>query len=91
MRITHQYKLRPTNDQIAQMDSWLNLLRRQYNYRLHQRFDWWEMYRCDINSCPLTCSIAGLKDKPNYYGQKADLPNSKKLFSELKDVQSQVL
>lgn len=91
MRVTHQYRLRPTTNQIAQMDEWLDLLRRQYNYRLHERFDWYEMYRCDVNSCPLTCSIAGLKDKPNYYGQKADLVNSKKLFPEYKDIHSQVL
>lgn len=91
MRITHQYKLRPTNNQIAHMDDWLNLLRRQYNYRLYERFDWYEKYRCDVSSCPLTCSIAGLKDKPNYYSQKADLPNSKKLFPEYKNIHSQVL
>jgi putative transposase len=73
------------------MESWLNLLRRQYNYRLHERFDWDEMYRCDVNSCPVNCSIAGLKNRPNYYSQKADLPNSKKLFTEYKDIHSQVL
>lgn len=73
------------------MDEWLNLLRRQYNYRLHERFDWYEMYKCDINSCPLTCSIAGLKDKPTYYSQQNDLPNSKKLFPEYKNIYSQVL
>lgn len=91
MRITHQYRLRPTNSQIARMGNWLNLLRRQYNYRLYERFDWYEKYRCDVNSCPLTCSIAGLKDKPNYYSQQNDLPNSKNLFPEYKGVYSQVL
>lgn len=91
MRITHSYRLRPTSSQIALMDNWLNLLRRQYNYRLYERFDWFENYRCDVNSCPLICSIAGLKDKPNYYSQATNLPNSKKLFPEYKGVQSQVL
>lgn len=84
MRITYQYKLRPTNSQLAQMDDWINLLCRQYNYRLFERFDWYEMYRCDVNSCPLTCSIAGLKDKPNYYSQQNDLPNSKKSLPSTK-------
>lgn len=73
------------------MDNWLSLLRRQYNYRLYERFDWHEKYRCDINACPLTCSIAGLKDKPNYYSQQNDLPNSKQLFPEYKNVHSQLL
>ena len=49
------------------------------------------MYKCDVNSCSLTCSIAGLKDKPNYYSQQNDLPNSKKLFPEYKIIYSQVL
>lgn len=91
MRITHQYKIRPTKDQIAAMESWLELLRRQYNYRLGERFDWWEMYRCDINSCPLTCSIAAVKAKPGYNSQATDLPNSKELFPEYKALHSQVL
>ena len=39
----------------------------------------------------MTCSIAGLKDKPNCYSQQADLPNSKKLFPEYKNIYSQVL
>lgn len=74
------------------MESWLELLRRQYNYRLAERFNWWELNRCDINSCSLfSCSIEPLKDKPNYYSQANDLPNSKKLFPEYKNVQSQVL
>ena len=49
------------------------------------------MYRCDVNSCLLTCSIAGLKDRPNYYSQKANLVDSKKLFPEYKEIHSQVL
>lgn len=92
MRLTYQFKLRPTKAQIARMESWLELLRRQYNYRLAERFNWWELNRCDINSCSLvSCSIEKPKEKPNYYTQANDLPNSKKLFPEYKEVQSQVL
>ena len=91
MKMTYQYRLRPTNDQIAKMNNWLELLRRQYNYRLAQRLDWWQYNRCDINACPLTCSIAPLADKPNYNSQQNDLPNSKILFPEYKDIHSQVL
>ncbi len=92
MRITYQFKLRPTKSQVATMEYWLELLRRQYNYRLAERFNWWDLNRCEINSCSLvSCSIEKPKEKPNYYSQQNDLLNSKKLFPEYKNVQSQVL
>lgn len=92
MKITYQYRLRPTKQQIAIFESWLELLRRQYNYRLAERFNWWDSNRCDIDRCSLvSCSIAPLKDKPSYYSQATDLPNSKALFPEYKNVYSQVL
>ncbi len=33
MRIAYQYRLRPTDSQITLMNEWLELLRKQYNYR----------------------------------------------------------
>lgn len=39
------------------MIEWLNLLRRQYNYRLSQRFQWWESTRTPVNACPLNVSV----------------------------------
>lgn len=91
MIITYQYKLRPNKDQVAKMYTWLELLRRHYNYCLGQRFDWWEYNRCDVNSCPLTCSIAPLADRPNYYSQQNKLPETKELFPEYRNIHSQVL
>ena len=92
MRLTYQYRLRPTKQQIAFFESWLELLRRQYNYRLAERFNWWDSNRCDIDRCSLvSCSIAPLRDKPSYHSQATDLPNSKALFPEYKGVYSQVL
>jgi putative transposase len=91
MRTAYQYRLRPSSDQIALMDEWLELLRRQYNYRLGERFNWYEQNRCDINACPLICHLPELKDNPDFYSQKRDLVNSKKLFPEYADIYSQVL
>jgi putative transposase len=74
------------------METTLELLRRQYNYRLAERFSWWELNRCDINSCSIvSCSIAPLKNRPTYVSQANDLPNSKELFPEDKQIYSQVL
>lgn len=91
MRTAYQYRLRPTVPQVAQMSEWLELLCRQYNYRLGERFNWWEQNRCPVNACPLICHLPQLKDNPDFYSQKRDLVNSKVLFPEYKSVQSQVL
>lgn len=92
MKLTYSYKLKPTLDQAKKMETWLNLLRSQYNYRLAERFSWWEGNRCNVNSCSIvSCSIAPLKEKPTKYGQVNALPNSKKLFPYYKNIYSQVL
>jgi putative transposase len=91
MRIAYQYRLKPTKKQVAQLENWLDCLRRQYNYRLAERFSWWEQNRCDVNACPLVCHLPELRDNPDYYSQKRDLVNSKKLFPEYVDIHSQVL
>jgi putative transposase len=91
MRIAHQYRLRPTSNQVTLMSEWLDLLRRQYNYRLGERFNWYEPNRCDINACPLICYLPDLKDQPDFYFQKRDLVNSKALFPAYQNIHSQVL
>ncbi len=91
MRTAYQYRLRPTSVQIASMGEWLDLLRRQYNYRLGERFNWYEQNRCDINACPLICHLSELKDNPDFYSQKRDLLNSKKWFPEYRNINAQVL
>ncbi len=83
--------MRPNKQQIEVIENWLNLLRRQYNYRLGERFNWYEQNRSSINSCPLICHLPQLKNNPEYYSQKKDLINTKKLFFEYKMIHSQVL
>jgi putative transposase len=87
----YQFKLRLNTKQIELFDNWLNLLRRQYNYRLAERFNWYEQNLASVNSCLLICYLPELKEPPNYYSQKRDLVNTKALFAEYKTIQSQVL
>ncbi len=58
------------------MIEWLNLCRRQYNYRLSQRFRWWESTRTPINSCPLNVSVVPVdkiyQDIPEFRVQVRD-------------------
>lgn len=76
MKLTYQYKLRPTKEQNAIMIEWLNLLRRQYNYRLGQRFGWWEATRTSVNSCPLNVAVVPVnriyQDIPEFRTQIRD-------------------
>ena len=87
MITAYKYKLRPKKAQAHQIDQWLNLLRMQYNYRLSERFNWYETTRSPINSCSLvSCSIAPIVEQPDYYWQKRDLLNTKQLFPEYKSI-----
>lgn len=92
MRLAYQYRLRLTTEQKARINHWLELLRRHYNYLLGDRFDWWERNRCPINSCSILVShLPGLREQPEYYGQKRDLVRLKQLFPEYKDIHADVL
>lgn len=91
MRLAYQYRLLPTSEQQATLNRWLDMLRHQYNWMLADRFDWWAMNRCAVNACPLTCSIAELRDNPEYYGQKRSLVGLKRDRPWYKEIHSQVL
>jgi putative transposase len=92
MIAAHQYKLRPHKEQASQFEDWLGLLRMQYNWRRAERFNWFKFNRSPVNSCSLvSCSIAPTVKKPDYYWQKKDLLNTKKLFPEYAGIHSQVL
>jgi len=78
----------------------------QYNYRLAQRFNWYDETRCRIDACPLLCSIVPVEEifkdipvelvgKQGYVDwkalQKGDLPQTKVERPWYKDIYSQVL
>ncbi len=88
------------------MENWLEMLCAQYNYRLAQRFNWYDETRCRIDACPLVCSIVLVeeifRDIPaeyiNEHGyinwkalQQGDLPNTKVERPWYKEIHSQVL
>ena len=91
MKTAYQYKLLPTYDQRCRMNRWLNMLRSQFNWLLAERFDWWEMNRCPIDACPLTCSIAELRVRPEYYGQKRSVVPLKAERPWYRDICAQTL
>ena len=62
MQLTYKYKLKPSKPQIALFQTWIELCRRQYNFRVGQRFNWYEQTRTSINACPLNVSIVAVDD-----------------------------
>jgi putative transposase len=91
MNIAHQYKLRPTKQQVIEIERWLAMCCAQYNYLLADRFDWWERNRSPVNACPLVCHLPELRDNPDYYSQKKTLPKLKTTHPWYSEVYSQVL
>ncbi|MEQ9486616.1 RNA-guided endonuclease InsQ/TnpB family protein, partial [Coleofasciculus sp. F4-SAH-05] len=91
MRTAYQYKLRPTKQQVIELDRWLAMLCAQYNYLLADRFNWYEQNRSPVNACPLICHLPELRDPPDYYSQKKTLPQLKKTHPWYKEIYSQVL
>ncbi|MGD1711842.1 RNA-guided endonuclease InsQ/TnpB family protein [Dapis sp. BLCC M172] len=91
MIISHCYKIKPNQEQIAKIDNWLELLRRHWNYALGQRLDWLNRTRCQIDRCSLiSCPIREIPSKPDYHFQSAELKETKKLFPEYKEIYFEV-
>jgi putative transposase len=70
----YQYRLRPTTEQKLVLNNWLRICQYWYNKQLGERFDWWERNRSYTDRCPLICHLPELKGKPEFYGQKKQLP-----------------
>jgi len=77
MKYAYQYRLYPTSQQKVMLNHWLRVCQYWYNRMLGERFDWWEQNRCPVNACPLICYLPKLKDRPDYYNQKKQLPDIK--------------
>ncbi|CAA9423502.1 Transposase [uncultured Microcoleus sp.] len=91
MRTAYQYKLRPTKQQVVELDRWLSMLSAQYNYLLADRFNWYQENRSSVNACPLVCHLPELRENPDYYSQKKTLPQLKKTHPWYSEIYSQVL
>ncbi|NMG18934.1 RNA-guided endonuclease TnpB family protein [Brasilonema bromeliae] len=56
--LTYEFKLKPTQQQVALFEEWLETHRRVYNHALAERKDWYKSRSCQINACSLrSCYI----------------------------------
>ena len=74
MLYNYQYRTYPTTEQKLVFNDWLRICRYWYNLQLGERFDWWEKNRSYTDRCALVCYLPELKEKPEFYGQKKQLP-----------------
>ena len=57
MLLKYKYKLKPHKRQAVIISNWLEMARKQYNYRLSERLNWFEATRTLLNACPLNVSV----------------------------------
>ncbi len=74
MIFNYQYRTYPTTKQKLVLNDWLRICQYWYNRQLGERFEWWECNRSYTDRCPLICHLPELKEKPEFYGQKKQLP-----------------
>lgn len=74
MLYNYQYRLKPTTEQKLLLNNWLRICQYWYNRQLGERFDWWERNRSYTDRCSLVCHLPELKEQPEFYGQKKQLP-----------------
>lgn len=93
LNLTYSYRLYPDANQEAKMLDWLEQSRRVYNYALRERKDWMQSRRSRVDACSIQAEyiLAADAPYPNYYAQKKNLTQARKVIPELDAVHSQVL
>ncbi len=93
LNLSYEYKLKPTDEQISEIERTLIICRKVWNYALRERKDWINSRKCPINACSTLSEYIIPADAPypNYYAQAAGLTIAKELFPELKTVNAQML
>ncbi len=88
LNLSYEYKLKPTKEQISQIERILVICSKVWNYALRERKDWINSRKCSINACSIVNEYIIRADAPypNYYVQAALLTKAKELFPELKTV-----
>ncbi|MGB3207149.1 MAG: transposase [Crinalium sp.] len=93
LTLTYEYKLKPTKQQIEDIERILTVCRKVWNYALRERKDWVNSRKSKVNACSLECEYIIKADEPfpNYHIQAKRLTEAKKYSAELKSVNAQVL
>lgn len=67
MKVSYQYRVKPTTEQKIKLNHIRRLCQYLYNRMLGDKLDWWENNRCAVNSCSIiSCPLPEFRDNPNY-------------------------
>jgi len=67
MKVSYQYRIKPTTEQKLRLNHIRRLCQYLYNRMLGDKLDWWENNRCAVNSCSIiSCPLPKFRDNPNY-------------------------
>lgn len=93
LTLTYEYKLKPTAQQIKELENSLDVCRKVWNYALKERKDWIASRKCPINACSLQSEYIMAADAPypGFVHQCKALTQAKKTNSELTSVNAQSL
>lgn len=91
--LTYEFKLKPTQTQIATFEEWLETHRRVYNYALAERKDWYKSRSCQVNACSLHSEYIIPTDapRPTFANQCKSLTAARKESEFLLRVNAQSL
>jgi putative transposase len=91
--LTYEFKLNPTQSQVATFEEWLETHRRVYNYALAERKDWFKSRSCQVNACSLrSCYIIPADaPRPTFALQCKSLTAARKESEYLQRVNAQSL
>ncbi|NEQ87698.1 MAG: transposase [Moorea sp. SIO2I5] len=93
LRLTYEFKLIPTPEQITIIEEILVVCRKVWNYALRERKDWIKSRKCSVNACSLEQEYIIPADAPypGYKQQAESLTKAKKSIPLLKNTNAQVL
>ncbi len=90
---TYQYKIKPTQRQIRQIQQYLDVCRSVYNYAHAERRAWLESRKSLVDCCSIQSEYIIPADTPfpSYNRQAKVLTEAKKKLPQLKSVNAQCL
>ena len=91
--LTYEFKLKPTQSQVAIFEEWLETHRRVYNHALAERKDWYKSRICQVNACSIHSEyiIPANTLRPTFASQCKSLTAARKDNEYLKRVNAQSL
>lgn len=93
LNLTYEFKAIPTPEQVQLIEHTLTVCRKVWNFALHERKDWMNSRKCQINACSISGEYIIPADAPypNYAQQCKSLTKAKAEFPELATVNAQAL